>query len=305
MDEFEQGRIRQAVLERLADQDPDGNRVFRREELANFLLDERDGYRFPVIDPQRGIRVPRGWDAALSILTTYTAPGGRRPYEDSIGPDGFLRYNYRGDNPEHPDNRGLREAMRQALPLVWFVGVAPGSYIAIHPVWIVAEERRDRRFIVAVDQGQVLLASSSPEDPDRRWYAERLTRQRLHQPVFRARVLMAYEHRCAVCGLGIPTLVDAAHILPDGHPRGTPELPNGLALCKLHHAAFDGQLLGIRPDYVVEIRKDVRDMVDGPVLVHGLQATHGRRLSVPAARSARPDPERLEERYETFLRRIG
>jgi hypothetical protein len=38
-------------------------------------------------------------------------------------------------------------------------------------------------------------------------------------------------------------LLDAAHILPDGHPKGEPVVPNGLALCKLHHAAFDRQRL--------------------------------------------------------------
>ena len=46
-------------------------------------------------------------------------------------------------------------------------------------------------------------------------------------------------------------------ILPDTHPRGKPVVPNGLAICKLHHAAFDANILGIRPDYTVDLRLDV------------------------------------------------
>ena len=51
--------------------------------------------------------------------------------------------------------------------------------------------------------------------------------------------------------------VEAAHILPDTHPRGEAVVPSGLALCKLHHAAFDANILGIRPDYTVDLRLDV------------------------------------------------
>lgn len=41
--------------------------------------------------------------------------------------------------------------------------------------------------------------------------------------------------------------------------RGTdPEHPDNrsLALCKLHHAAFDRYFLGVRPDYVLQVRPD-------------------------------------------------
>jgi len=114
-------------------------------------------------------------------------------------------------------------------------------------------------------------------------------------------VLAAYDQRSAMCRLQYPPLLDAAHIIPDGEPRGTAELPNGLALCKIHHAAFDHHLLGIRPDYVVDVRPDVRAAHDGPMLVHGLQALHGARLLLPDQRAARPDPDRLAERYQEFL----
>ncbi len=92
-----------------------------------------------------------------------------------------------------------------------------------------------------------------------------------------------------------------AHILPDRDPRGEPIVPNGLALCKLHHAAFDRHILGIRPDLVVEVRRDILEEVDGPMR-HGLQALHGGRLHAPRSRELRPREAFLEERYERFRR---
>ena len=77
---------------------------------------------------------------------------------------------------------------------------------------------------------------------------------------------------------------------------------NGLALCKLHHAAYDRNILGICPDYTVEIHHRLLDEIDGPMLRHGLQGHHGRPLmQVPVRRADRPDTDRLMERYRTFL----
>ena len=63
--------------------------------------------------------------------------------------------------------------------------------------------------------------------------------------------------RLIVCRLRHWELLDAAHILPDKHPLGEPVVPNGLALCKLHHAAFDADILGVRPDLRIERRDQV------------------------------------------------
>jgi putative restriction endonuclease len=95
-------------------------------------------------------------------------------------------------------------------------------------------------------------------------------------------------------------VLDAAHILPDGHPRGEPVVPNGLALCKLHHAPFDRHFLGVRPDLTVELRPDVLHEPDGPMLKYGLQGFEGARLVVPREPALRPNREFLEERYGMF-----
>jgi putative restriction endonuclease len=274
------------------------SQVLRFDDLAAFRFDDR---RIPLMDPQRGIRKPAHLSAALSIRTSFTPPGQVPPYADTEGPDGLLRYKYRGDDPLHPENVALRRAYEYGLPLIWFVAVAAGDYVPIYPIWIVGDEPNDLQFVVAFDVAQRLVPVGNVHDDEQRRYIERLTHVRLHQPVFRVRVLRAYANQCAMCRLRYPSLLDAAHILPDGHPRGTPVVPNGLSLCKMHHAAYDENLLGVRPDLVVEVRSDVTKEVDGPMLIHGLQEMAGVRLLRPRSRAAQPDPERLEERYEQFL----
>ena len=120
----------------------------------------------------------------------------------------------------------------------------------------------------------------------------------------RERILEAYRTRCCMCRLGHRELLDAAHIIPDSEPHGAPVVPNGLSLCKLHHAAFDQHFLGVRPDLKIEIREDLLREKDGPMLIHGLQGFQGRRIHVPGARRLRPAKELLEERYEQFRRAV-
>ena len=84
-------------------------------------------------------------------------------------------------------------------------------------------------------------------------------------------------------------------------PDDLPVVTNGLALCKLHHAAFDQSILGIRPDYIVSIRADIRDETDGPMLKHGLQGLHNTRIVIPKSKRQRPAPELLERRWEQFI----
>lgn len=289
-------RLRHAAMAFLAAEDPSGSRLFRYEDVASFTF---EGRRIPLMPTQQGIRKPSELSAALSIRTTYTPPGEAPPYEDVVGPDGLPRYKYRGMDPQHYENVALRAAFENQLPLIWFVGAASGRYVPVYPVWIVGDQMSQLQFVLAFDKAEAILASAA--DGDRRQYIKRLTKERLHQPVFRAQVIQAYEASCAICRLHHASLLEAAHILPDGHPRGLPVVPNGLSLCKIHHAAYDQNLIGIRPDLVVVVRADVLREHDGPMLRHGLQEMNGVPILVPSSRSARPDPSRLEERYEEFL----
>ncbi len=289
------GELRSAVFAWLDEQ------TAVREELTWQQLVRGFAYRGrPVaLVTQRGIRRVAGLDAALAFQTTYTPPGGRAPYADAEGPDGLVRYKYQGGDPQAPDNRAMRNALHAGLPLVWFVGVAQGVFLARRPVYLVADEPDRLQFAVALDEEQYLAAGSDAPPDLRQRNVLRLTRMRLHQPVFRAQVLRAYAVRCSVCRLKHENLLDAAHIQPDAQ-GGQPVVTNGLAMCKIHHAAYDAGIVGVRPDYRIEVRSDVLQEVDGPMLRHGLQEVHGWRLELPKRIAERPNRDRLAERYARF-----
>jgi putative restriction endonuclease len=270
-----------------------------REQLANDF--QVGGERFPLVDRGRGIRKPAGWSAALSIMTAAPSSGRARPYADEEGLDGLHRYKLRRDQGGTAENQALRTAMRQQAPMIWFYGLQPGLFQAIYPIYLSAEEPTLDQFVLALTDDQRTVRPGSPVEDTFRRYLIAETKRRLHQPVFASQVMLAYETRCAVCALGHRELLDATHIIPDSDPRGLPVVPNGLALCKIHHAAYDQNILGIRPDYVVEIHLRLLDELDGPMLLHGLQDHHNTSLMrLPRQRTDRPDPQRLLERYNQF-----
>ncbi|MDO2378396.1 HNH endonuclease [Rhodococcus electrodiphilus] len=298
MSESDEARLRGEAMRFLTIRTHDGLNSITREELLDFRF---DGQMFRLVDKTRGIRKPRELSSALSIMTTFRAPGADRPYEDEVATDGFLRYKWSGTDPKHMDNRGLREAMIRGVPLIWFYGVGVGRYQPIYPVYLVDEEPERHQFVVAIDSERDLYRADSPVEEALRRYIVAETKRRLHQPVFRATVMRAYDTRCSVCALGHSALLDAAHIVPDSHELGIASVRNGFALCKIHHAAYDASILGVSPDFVVEIRQDLLEEVDGPMLEHGLKGRHGKALMVlPEKKGEWPDRDLLEISYRRF-----
>jgi len=233
----------------------------------------------------------------LSITTTT-----KGPYKDTFAPKGdLLLYRYRGTDPNFHENRRLRDAMRDRVPLIYFHGTVPGHYLAVWPVYVVGDNPGQLTFTVSVDDPiQLSYERNDIDDEIRRGYITRQTRQRIHQRTFRDRVLAAYRRQCTVCRLKHSSMLDAAHIIPDADPEGDPIVNNGLSLCKLHHAAYDQSFFGIRPDYSIEVRGDILEESDGPMLKHGLQEIHDSLIQLPSRILDRPDPARLERRYDEF-----
>jgi len=108
---------------------------------------------------------------------------------------------------------------------------------------------------------------------------------------------------CASGSAADRELLDASHIAADREPEGEPVVSNGLALCKLHHAAFDRWILTVDPDYRVRVRSDILQEEDGPMLRHGLQELEGHRIEIPRREVQRPSRELLAVRLERFLGR--
>lgn len=264
---------------------------------------EFEGRKVPLIGPQGIFKPAILPEIPISITTAPIVEGRPRPYDDS-SEDGYVKYKYRGTDPDHHENVGLRKAMVQKIPLIHFYGVVPGIYTAVWPVYIVGDNPKQLTFTVAVDQpdhlyeGEEKVVDFAAES--RRRYQTVETQMRLHQAGFRYKVLKAYEESCAICHLKHTQLLEAAHILPDTHPNGLPIVVNGISLCKIHHGAYDSNIIGIRPDYVVELKREVMEEKDGPMLLHGLQEFNEAKMILPKSEKNWPKRENLEERYNQF-----
>lgn len=279
---------------------------FTRADLTQFPF---RGRTHRLIGPMTGIwKVAELSDSAIAISTAYVPDGRPRPYEDGEGPDGLQRYKWRGTDPNHGDNRSLRRAMERGLPLLWLVGIGyvPGSQTQLFdvrfPVYLVDEESSQHQFVVAFEMEQQVLQSDqstgSLEIVKR--YNERVVKTRYHQPIFRARVIHAYQERCAVCRLPFTELLDAAHIRPDSQ-GGSAKISNGLSLCKIHHGAYDSNIIGISPSYTIHVKESVLATFDGPTLQHSIKEMNGETLrQIPTAKAQQPDRDLLAERFKAF-----
>ena len=248
--------------------------------------------------------------AALALVTAPPKSGRPAPYEDTFDEDSG-RFTYRFRDPgstsvralaqAEADNQTLIEAHRLGVPVVYFRGIAPSQYTPIAPVFITEIDMTTR--IAALAVGLPVADTTSAgliSDEITRRYATREAAYRLHQHRFRRAVLQAYRTRCTVCSLREASLLQAAHIVEDREPLGGATVVNGLALCAIHHLAYDRNLLGIDPDGVVHMQARLLRETDGPMLTNGLQHFHGARILQPSRVEDRPDRERLAVRFDGF-----
>lgn len=265
--------------------------------MKSFVVGEE---RVNLVGSGNGIFKPRQLSMPISILTAAPRRGSDAPYDDAVSEDDYLLYRYRGSDPDFHENVGLRKLWTTGLPLIHFHGIDRGRYVPSAAVIV-----HDDPAALTFSAGLVPLEAAGPAfdagslDATQRSYQLRTVRVRVHQQSFRERVLKAYRGSCALCRLNHLELLDAAHIIPDSR-GGMPIVPNGLALCKIHHAAYDANILGIRPDLVAEVRSDVMAERDGPMLAYGIQALNGTKIWTPRSPAAAPDKTALEERYEEF-----
>lgn len=144
------------------------------------------------------------------------------------------------------------------------------------------------------DERAFIDESDGPEQAGRRHRLVEMVRA-VRDAKFRPQVLQAYMHRCALCPIAL-NLVDAAHIIPFSRPGSTDEVTNGLALCRLHHAAYDGGLVGVRSDYSVVMNPHAFTRLGELNLLGGrdefAQLTLPR-LRHPAEPEVRPNPRYL------------
>ena len=265
------------------------------------------GQRVPLINPQRGIFKPASMRYLLSIRTVFPKQGNRVWYDDQrevhrqlYDGDEFVEYAFMGTNPDAADNRWLREAYLNAVPIIYFLGIAPGRYQALLPVFVQDWDPKSLKARVAFGVQESAIYQP-PENGAERRYALRTVKQRLHQASFREAVLSAYGGRCAISNMPEEALLDAAHIASDQDEHlGQPVICNGLALSKIHHAAFDAHLLGIDADRKIHVAERLLAQHDGPVL-ESLKQLRGSKLREPRRPRDIPDRDRLAQRFDIFL----
>jgi len=296
--------MRLAAFERVRRLSELHDQLTTRELSPGFVF---EGERVPLMNPQRGIFKPRQMRFLLSIKTVFPRPGARIWYDDQrkvhrqiFEADETVDYAFMGKDPDAADNRWLREAFENQVPIIYFLGIAPGRYQAMLPAFVSGWDAEGLKARVAfgLPEQDVFVP---PENALERRYALREVKQRLHQASFREAVITAYKGRCALSGLPEPMLLDAAHIVADKDELlGQPVVPNGIPLSKIHHAAFDAHLIGIDPDYRVHVSEKLLVQHDGPML-NALKGLAGGKLHLPGRVKDSPDRDRLALRFERFL----
>jgi len=267
---------------------------------------EFEGDRIPLVNPRRGIFKPQQMRYLLSIKTVFPRSGARVWYDDQrqvhrqiYEGDEAVDYAFMGENPDSADNRWLREAMENRVPVIYFLGISPGMYQAYVPTYVIGWDTKTLKARVAFGAVEESALDFPATEFERR-YALRQVKQRLHQASFREAVITAYDGRCAVSRLPEQRLLDAAHIIEDKNEMlGQATVPNGIPLSKIHHAAFDAHLIGIDPDFRIHVSKKLLTQNDGQLL-ETLKNLHHQKLHLPERRKDQPDRERLLMRFDVF-----
>jgi putative restriction endonuclease len=292
-------KIRLAAFEWLQEQTSLHGDMLTRAMLAEGFKFE--GQRIPLVSP-KGIFKPRLMEYPLSITSAPNAP-----YDNTLSEGGFLLYKYKAEDRDRWDIAALRDVFCRELPLVYLHGIIPGEYLAVWPAYVIDDDPKRMAFKIVIDDYARVGIDTGDIEMDRqvaearREYITTSFRMRLHQRSFREKVLEAYASRCAFCQLSHRELLDAAYIIPEHLPESRSSVDNGLALCKLHHAAYDNFLMGVTPDYVIQVRKDILDEGGGPLWQYGLQAMQDQPIHLPAMEKHWPAKDAVAWRYDRFL----
>ncbi len=127
----------------------------------------------------------------------------------------------------------------------------------------------------------------NPVDSGKR-IAKSATERVFRSRAFRQAVIEAYGYRCAICGLKIQTPdslsweVEAAHIVPACF-FGRDDVCNGIAMCRLHHWAFDAGWFTVSDDYAVLVSSAASRLPKDWGKIHGsefLRALTQKRLEM-------------------------
>ncbi len=253
--------------------------------------------------PQGIFKAQQMENVTLSIMTRISRDGAKPIYIDKETDDGFYQYSF--EESKNNRNRYLYASYSQTTPFVYFKAIKPAIYQCIWPCFVASINESKRYFEIQVGRKPRFLEAititdyEKPKELEAR-YLVRETKVRGHQAAFREIVLDAYRSRCAITGLPEKKLLEAAHIIPDSDELSTQCVSNGIALNRLHHRAYDADLIGIDPEYRIHIGTALTSIKDGPLLENGILSFDGHKLNLPRNKNSWPDVDYLNRRFENF-----
>jgi len=246
-------------------------------------------------------------EGVLSIKTTMPRDGQINIYNDQLKEDGFYHYSLQTGDPRAGSNKYLWQSKELCQPFIYFHAVAPAVYKALWPCFIKDIFPEQGYSVVSVGKANQSKRSDGEfeytiaGDIESR-YLVRESNVRLHQASFRHNVLQAYQNKCAITSLPIPKLIEAAHIIPDKEIGPKQTVSNGIALNRLHHRAYDSQLLGIDPDYKIHLGREFELIEGSDVISNYFSMYEGAKIYVPKNNQLKPDKDYLARRFESFER---
>lgn len=181
-----------------------------------------------------------GWDDERSVFVGFDL----RKHQGPIGHSPSIQLREAALNAAAADGFAIHNKGNEELAVAFrtdFLATYIANLEALHDCGAVDAEIEVLQQLAGsqehVTDMQVAEAIAAP-----RRMAVLATKRALRASDFRSRVLIAYGHSCAMCGIQL-RLLDAAHILPAAHADSTDGTDNGVALCVLHHRAYDGELV--------------------------------------------------------------
>ncbi|BBX86812.1 hypothetical protein [Mycolicibacterium aubagnense] len=178
-------QLRRMIYERLEEIAADRGAVTRGDLEAVAV----GGETYKAIDRNAGIWNPAAFTATLSVLSDPDSE-----YDDTDLGDSLFSYAYEKTS-EDGKNKKMRQALQLDLPIILLRKIDASAFVPVFPVYVVADDRPNRRFILALDDSLRIISDPLHLKPAEREYAERTVKTRLHQPEFRGRILVAYEQR--------------------------------------------------------------------------------------------------------------
>ena len=277
------------------------------------------GYRISGINPRRD-------DHDRRYILLFANEDG--PYGDSVtqGRFEYIGEGLEGDQSEHsPGNSTLIDARTSDIPIHFFYKRAEeADWVYQGLVYVIDyefQEQDGREVIVFTldhQEQEEKLEPSAEEIERERSRLQRATeskpqltddteqftqsQRRARNMAFTQLVKDAYDEQCAVCGSkrespdGNPE-VEAAHIYPK-REGGSNDVRNGVALCKLHHWAFDTGWLSLSDEHEILVREapDRNGYHEFKRIEHG-------RIHLPDEDDAEPHPLFLREHRQ--IHRFG